>query len=76
MAAKGMDDDGMGTETMAEAVRLDFEAAIDAAADAHGLEVVWKQAVATCKKTPKDMDSYNALKQLVADKGKALKGKK
>jgi len=72
------DDDGnaAGGRVMDEATRLDFETAIDSAVDAHGLEVIWKQAVAACHKTPKDMDSYNALKKLVADKGAALKGKK
>ena len=72
------DDDGNkgGGRVMDEAARLDFEAAIDSAADAYGLEAIWKQAVAECKKTPKDMDSYNALKKRVADKGAALKGKK
>lgn len=73
MAVKGQDDDGVGAAVMDEKVRLDFEAAIDGAADPAGLEAVWKEAVATCKKTPKDMESYNALKALVTAKGKALK---
>lgn len=76
LAAKGQDDDGVGASMMAEGVRADFESAIDAAADVAGLEAVWKKAAAECRKTPKDMGSYNALKALVAAKGKALKGKK
>ena len=76
LAAKGQDDDGIGAGVMDEGARLDFEAAIDSAADAAGLEAIWKEAVVACKKTPKDMDSYNRLKARVAAKGKALKGKK
>ena len=75
MAVKGQDDDGATAEGMDEAKRLDFEAAIDGAADAEALEKVWKKAVAECKKTPKDMATYNALKAKVAAKGKALKKK-
>lgn len=76
LAAKGQDDDGVGAGAMDESVRLDFEAAIDAAADVAGLDAVWKKAVAECKKTPRDMESYNALKARVAERGKQLKGKK
>lgn len=73
LAVKGQDDDGARAEGMDEKVRLDFEAAIDAAADAAGLEKVWKEAVEACRKTPRDMESYSRLKKLVSDKGKALK---
>jgi len=75
MAVSGQDDDGRGAAVMDEKVRLDFENAITACADEHGLEVLWKQIVETCKKTPKDMESYNKLKALVAAKGKQVKGK-
>ena len=68
------DDGGDKSGLMDEAVRLDFEAAIDAAADTDGLERVWKEAVASCKKNaPKDIESYNSLKAKVTAKGKALR---
>lgn len=72
------DDDGNGAggKVMNEDVRLDYESAIAAAVDAEGLSTLWKQIVAVCRQTPKDKDSYGSLKALVADKGKALKGKK
>jgi hypothetical protein len=76
LATKGQDDDGAKAAAMDEGVRSDFEAAIDAATDAHGLEEVWKKAVAECKKTPRDMETYNALKARVAERGKQLKAKK
>jgi len=76
LAAKAQDDDGLGAAVMEQGVRIDFETAIDGAADADGLEKLWKTIVATCKKTPKDMDSYNALKAKVGEKGKQLKAKR
>jgi hypothetical protein len=76
LAAKGQDDDGLGTAVMDEGQRRDFEAAIDSNADAAGLEKTWKTIVAECRKTPKDLDSYNALKARVAERGKQLKGQK
>jgi len=76
LAAKGQDDDGLGSAAMEERVRLDFESAIDAAADTQGLEALWKTIAAECRKTPRDLESYNALKIKVAAKGKALKAKR
>ena len=73
MAVKGQDDDGAKAEGLDEKVRLDFEAAIEGASDTASLDAVWKKAVAECRKTPKDLESYNSLKALVTAKGKALK---
>ena len=75
LAVQGQDDDGNRSESMAESVRIDFESAIDSAADPDALEMIWKSAVTECKKTPKDMATYNSLKALVTAKGKALKKK-
>ena len=73
MAVKGQDDDGAKAEGMDEKVRLDFGSAIDAQADAEALATLWKAIAVECRKTPKDMESYNALKALVTAKGKQLK---
>lgn len=73
VAVQGQDDDGMRAEGMPEKVRLDFEAAIDGMTDPDKLGELWKTIAAECKKTPKDMDSYNLLKDKVTAKGKALK---
>lgn len=74
VAVQGQDDDGAGSGAgMDEKVRLDFEAAIDGAADVDSLDAIWKKAVAECKKTPRDMETYNTLKARVTARGKALK---
>ena len=73
MAVKGQDDDGAKAEGMPEKVRLDFEAAIDTQTDPDKLAELWKTIAAECKKTPKDMESYNSLKALVSAKGKQLR---
>jgi len=75
MAVKGQDDDGnaAGGGIMPENMRMDFEAAIDSQVDAESLAALWKDIATACKTFPKDMNSYNILKSLVAAKGKELK---
>jgi hypothetical protein len=70
------DDDGAGSAKMADGMFADFETTIESSIDAEKLAVLWTTIVTECKKTPKDLDSYNSLKAKIAAKGKQLKGKK
>lgn len=66
-------DEGLDDSTaMPEQQRVDFETAIEGAADAEKLGELWKTIAAACNAT-KDKSAYDALKAKVAAKGAALK---
>ena len=73
VAEQGQDNDGAGgaPRSMAEGVKADYLAAIDALADKLGAEKLWKQIADTCSKLG-DVAAYDELKGKVAKKVRGL----